>query len=180
MKNLSEAELASIIQQGNELSENKVTAILDHFKKNQPEIYQAIYGIFSDAIAEVNLEMAHLFIDLCFDIIWMYRMAFGNPPVNAPGMDWLNNKLSLLDVEMKSINEEESMNGKFRKHLQNRFVNRSIEAGIQLELLKYLEEKLQNYASFQEDRQKVTLLTSNLIFVIVRLMSDLYSEKNIS
>ena len=55
MRALSKSEIVSIIQEGKRLSEQEGTAILDEFEKNQPHLYQAIFGPLSDGIAEYSL-----------------------------------------------------------------------------------------------------------------------------
>jgi hypothetical protein len=38
---------------------------------------QTLFGIFSGVITEENQEMAYLFMDLCFDVLYVYQKAFG-------------------------------------------------------------------------------------------------------
>ena len=176
MKALSESEITRIIQEGKKLSEEEGTAILDRFERDQPEIYKAIFGSLSDAIVEDNLDMSYLFLDLCFDIIWLCHKAFGDPPKGVAGKEWLDTEIGLLDAEMKALDEDLPMNEKFRHHLQSRFVDRGTEAGIQLELLKYLEDRVHNYASSERSRQSAIRITNNLLFVVAMLMAELYRE----
>ena len=150
------------------MSEKDGTVILDRFERDQPQLYQAIFGPFSDGIAELNLDMSHLFLDLCFDIILIYNKAFGNPPNNAKGEDWFHKKLSLLDLELQSISDDIPMSAKFKKRLSDRFVRRSIAAGVQLELFEYLDEQVNKYAAFKSSRKKAINMTNNLLFVVVR------------
>ena len=177
MKALSKNEVIKLIQEGKQLSEKTGTAILDHFEKKQPQMYKAIFGEFSDEIAKENFDMANLFLDLCFDIIFVYKMAFGDASVNSKDKDWFDNKVALLDTELKSLNTEEVMNSKFRQRLSDRFVERSLEAGVQFEFLEYLNDQVKNYASFKPSRKKAIHVTNNLIFVIVRLMDDIYRNE---
>ncbi len=176
MRALSKSEIVSIIQEGKRLSEQEGTAILDEFEKNQPHLYQAIFGPLSDGIAEDSLDMAHLFLDLCLDIIFVYKKAFGNPSVKERDEQWFINKTRLLDAELKSLTKDIPMNVKFRNRLSDRLVERSIEAGVQMELLQYLDEQVINYASFKHSRQKGVQITNNLLFVVVRLMDDIYAS----
>jgi hypothetical protein len=162
--------------QGRMASEREITSMLDEFQEEQPEIYQAIFGELSDEIFEENSDMANLFLDLCCDIIWIYRKAFGKPPQTGTGEQSVLDSLSLLDTELKSLLEDISMNEKLRLKLQERFVQRSIQAGIQMELLEVLDTEVKKYASFKKERQTAIELTHNLLFVIVRLMDDLYGE----
>ncbi len=177
MKALSRNEVVKLIQEGKQLSEKAGTEILDHFEKNQPQMYKIIFGEFSDEIAKENFDMGNLFLDLCFDIIFVYKMAFGNASANSKDKGWFENKLALLDAELKSLNNEETMNSTFRQRLSGRFVERSIEAGVQFEFLEYLNEQVKNYASFQPSRKKAIHVTNNLLFVIVRLMDDVYRNE---
>jgi len=162
---LSKSEIESIVQEGKRLSGQEETAILDEFEKNQPHLYQAIFGPLSDGIAEDSL-----------DIIFVYKKAFGNPSVKERDEQWLINKTRLLDAELKSLTKDKPMNVKFRNRLSDRLVERSIEAGVQMELLQYLDEQVKNYASFKQSRQKGVQITNNLLFVVVRLMDDIYAS----
>lgn len=176
MRVLSKNEVAGFVQEGRKLSAKEGTAILDQFERNQPQMYQAIFGELSDGIAEENLDMANLFLDLCFDIIFIYKMAFGDAPAKSKGQSWFNEKVALLDAELKSLNNEEPISNKFKQRLSNRFVERSIVAGIQLGLLQHLDEQVRNYASFKPSRKKAIHVSNNLLFVVVRLMDDIYSS----
>ncbi len=179
MRVLSKNEINRILSQGRMLSEREVTAILDEFEREQPEIYQAIYGVLSDGIAEENHDMANLFLDLCFDIIWIYLKAFGKPPIMQNGENWIINSISLLDAEMKSLSEDIPMNEVFRRNLQRQFVERSVNSGIQMELLEYIEAEVRKYASFKKECLAAIQITNNLLFVIVRLMDELYRGKEL-
>jgi len=175
MKILSEKEIIGFIQDGRKLSEEAGTAILDQFEKDQPEMYQAIFGELSDGIASDSEDMSNLFLDLCFDIILVYKMAFGDPPIKIRNKDWFNNKVALLDAELKSLDSESSMSNKLKQQLSNRFIKRSAEAGIQLALLEHFDQEVRKYASFDVSRMTAIHVTNNLIFVVVRLMDDIYS-----
>lgn len=176
LRTLSKNEINQILLKGKGLSESEVTSILDEFETVQPEIYQAIFGVLSDGIVEVNQDMADLFLDLCFDIIWIYRKAFGKPPTIKKGEEWITNSLSLLDAELKSLSEYVPMHDSIRTNLQGRFVKRSIESGVQMGLLEHLDIEVEKYASFKKERKSAIQLTNNLLFVIVRLMDELYTK----
>ena len=176
LRTLSKNEINQILLKGKGLSESEVTSILDEFETVQPEIYQAIFGVLSDGIVEVNQDMADLFLDLCFDIIWIYRKAFGKPPIIKKGEEWITNSLSLLDAELKSLSEYVPMHDSIRTNLQGRFVKRSIESGVQMGLLEHLDIEVEKYASFKKERQSAIQVTNNLLFVIVRLMDELYTK----
>ena len=177
MRLLSPKEIDRILALGRMLSDQEITTILDEFQEEQPEIYRAIYGEPSDDIAEQDPEMASLYLELCFDIIWIYRRAFGKPPKPLNKEQWVLDSLTLLDAELKSLCDDMPMNEVFRSTLQQRLIQRSIEAGIQTELIQHLEREVQNYASFKRQRRSAIDITRNWLFVFVRLMDDLYSKK---
>ena len=63
---------------GRMLSSQEVTEILDEFQRNQPDLYAVIYGELSDGLTKENTDMANLYLDLCFDVIWIYRCYFSH------------------------------------------------------------------------------------------------------
>ena len=172
---LSKNEIVKIIQEWKRLSEQEQDAKIDEFQKNQPYLYQALFGPLSDGIAEENLDMAHFFLYRCLDIIFVYNKVFGNPSVKEMDEQWLINKTMLLNAELTSLAGDISMNTKFKNRLNDRLVERSIDAGLQIELLQYLDEQVENYASFKHSRQKAVQITNNLFFVFVRLLDDIYA-----
>jgi len=177
MKILDQIQVEDIISQGRSAPEHVITAMLDEIEAEHPGVYRVIYGEPSDAIAVINKEMANLYLDLSCDVIWVFIKAFGKPPAINNEEEWTFRHLSLIDAELKSLTNEIPMNSKFRHNLQNRFVRRSFEAKIQLELLQYLENEVTKYASFKKARSIASHVTNNLLFVLVRLMGDLYSTE---
>lgn len=174
MRILKQREVEGFISRGKNAPEYEITAILNEFEKEHPGVYRVIYGEPSDAIAAVNKDMANLYLDLSFDVVWVFEEAFGKPPKVTNEEQWIFRKLSLIDVELKSIAREVPMNDKFRRNLQERFVKTCMESKIQLGLLQYLEDAVTRYASFDQKRAIAIHLTNNLLFVLVRLMGELY------
>jgi hypothetical protein len=162
---------------GRMLSSKEVTKILDEVQKNQPDIYETIYGLPSDGIAEENVDMARLYLDLCFDAIWIYRDAFGKPPKDTSRKNIVTNSLVLLNAELNAFLKVTEMNESFRLNLEKRFFNRMVESGFQIEVMRYLEDEVKKYASFKPERSKAISLTYGFLFVFVRLMDDLYYKK---
>ncbi len=170
-------QLEAIILQGKILPDNKIAKILDDLQNKQPSIYRFIYGEPSDIINLSNTDMAKLYLDLSFDVVWFFRNKFGKIPVITDHESWTTKKIALLDAELKSLTTEIPMDDKFRNNLQKRFVKRSLESSIQMQLLQYIENQVDHYASFNQKRKKAIQLTKNLLFVLVRLFGDLYRLK---
>lgn len=177
MRFLEKDEVKKSIWRSRNAPENKITAILDELEKDHPEVYRLIYDEPYDAIASMNKDMANLYLDLSFDVVWVFRDAFGNPPSVENEEEWMLSKLSLLDAELKSLTEEIPMDDNFRRNLQERFIKRSIGTKLQIELLRYLGDEVKKYASFDKNRVPAIKFTTYLLFVLVRLMGDLYSLK---
>ena len=173
---LKEIEIKDILFRGKNAPEYIITKILDELENEHPSIYRIIYGEPSDAIATINRDMANLYLDLSFDVIWVFREAFGKIPKIKDEEIWASKKLSLIDAELKSITKEIPMNDKIRKNLQERFVKNSLSSNIQFELLKHLENEVTKYASFKKRRKTAIHILNNLLFVLVRLMGDFYSS----
>ena len=162
------------ISRGKNAPEYEITTVLNEFEKEHPGVYRVIYGEPFDAIAAVNKDMANLYLDLSFDVVWVFKEAFGRPPKVTNEEQWIFRKLSLIDMELKSIAREVPMDDEFRRNLQERFVKTCMESKIQLGLLQYLEDAVARYASFDQKRAIAIHLTNNLHFVLVRLMGELY------
>lgn len=177
MRKLKQKKLEDILSRGRKLTEPEITGILNELEKKHPGVYRVIYGGPSDAIATMNIDMANLYLDLSFDVVWVYREAFGKIPEITNEEQWVLKKISLIDAESKSLTNEGPMNDKFRKILQERFVKTSLESKIQLELLQYLENEVMKYASFNKKRAAAIRFTNRLLFVLVRLIGELYMLK---
>jgi hypothetical protein len=52
-----------------------------------------------------------------------------------------------------------------------------MEANVQLALLKHLENEVLKYASWKKQRTRAGQITNNLLFVLVRLLGELYSAQ---
>ena len=177
MRILDNDEVEAIIAKGKVAPDSKLDAILDELEEKHPGVYRVIYGEPSDAIAIINKHMADLYLELSFDVVWVFREKFGKPPEVKDEERWTLTRLSLIDAELKSITKKIPMSDKFRKSLQERFVKNCFESRIQLGLLQYLDTAVTKYASFDKKRASASHLTINLLFVLVRLMGDLYSFK---
>ena len=69
MRILTRAEVFNAIQFSKTLTEAQASAILDRFGKEQPALQQMIFAGLPLAIESQNVQMSHLFMDLCFEII---------------------------------------------------------------------------------------------------------------
>jgi hypothetical protein len=176
MHELTASELYQALEYTKSIDEETGRKILIQFEADQTVLYRALFNIFPMIIAEQNREMANLFMDLCFDVICMYKKAFGDPPQNSNDPDWLKKQSVLLDAELQSLIPGQPMDEKIRKTLQDRLIEPSNEEVSQRGLVKFLNEAIDDYASECPSRVPTIKLTQAMIFVVVRLFNNLYRQ----
>ena len=159
------------------MSESEKHGVINDLDIEQPLLYKTIYEHMSISIAETNMGILKLFEELCFYIIFFYYTTFGDSPIIENEEKWLGDNLSLLDLELKALSEKNTMEFVFREQLLERLIKRSKNSETQLELHKYVNNKIQKYVSKNEVCTESVQLSTNLIFVIIRLMDELYKEK---
>ena len=83
MHELTERELYNAIGYAKSLDEDAGRKIIERFQLDQPALAGTIFGIFPMVIAEKDQDMAHLFMDLCFDVICVFGNAFAPPALTG-------------------------------------------------------------------------------------------------
>ncbi|MBE0435232.1 MAG: hypothetical protein IBX56_05440 [Methylomicrobium sp.] len=82
----------------------------------------------------------------------------------------------LTVTQLLSIDKHSTMDGKIKKKLQNRLVSRTLEDTPQLALLNYLDTEIDDYASENPCRLEAGHVAKVMLFIVVRLLSNLYSR----
>lgn len=77
MQELTDQQLFAALHYARSQDEQEGKAILERFQTRQPAFSQTIFSVFPSTIIDLDQAMAHLFMDLCFDIIAVYEHAFG-------------------------------------------------------------------------------------------------------
>lgn len=90
--------------------------------------------------------------------------------------DWLEKQAVLLDTELQSLIKERHMDEKIRTKLQDRFVNRVIEDIPQMGLVEFMNNAIDDFASENQARVPAIKTTRTMVFVVIRLFSNLYSH----
>jgi hypothetical protein len=122
MHELTERELYQALEYAKSIDEENGKSILSLFETDQPMLFQTIFGIFPTIIAEQNQDMAHLFMDLCFDVICVYQNAFGETPKFVDDPNWMERQAILLDTELLSLMQNQPIDETKRRKLEDRFV----------------------------------------------------------
>jgi hypothetical protein len=179
MRELSEQELYHALAYAKSIDEGTGEKILEQFQMEQTALAQAIFGIFPIVIAEENEDMSYLFMDLCFDVMCVFQEAFGPlPSQNDMDVDWLEKQAVLLDAELQSLIKDKHMDGKIRSKLQDRFVSRVIKDSPQMGLVNFMNAAIDDFASESPSRVPAIKTTQTMIFIVIRLFSNLYSHAN--
>jgi hypothetical protein len=175
MHELTEHELYQALEYAKSIDEENGKRIMSQFEADQPLLFQTIFAIFPTIIADQNQDMAHLFMDLCFEVICVYQMAFGDAPKFIDDPAWMERQAILLDTEFQSMMQNQAMDETIRKKLQDRFVRHN-ENHVQIGLVKFLNGSIDEFASYNITRVPAIEFTQAMIFVVVRLFNSLYDK----
>lgn len=176
---LSERELFEAIHYAKSIDEETGAKIIEQFQLEQTALAEIIFGIFPSILAEENQEMSYLFMDLCFDVLCVFQHAFGPlPSQNDMDADWLEKQGALLSAELQSLVKERHMDEKIRSKLQDRFVERSLEETAQRGLVRFMNAAIDELASENPSTALAARITQTMIFIVIRLFSNLYSYAN--
>jgi len=179
MHELTERELYQALSYAKSIDEETGANIIAQFQLEQTALAETIFGIFPDVIAEQNPEMSYLFLDLCFDVLCVFQNAFGPlPSQDTMDYDWLEKQSMLLDAELQSLVKDRDMDEKIRGKLQNRFLQRSLEDNPQMGLINFMNAAIDDFASESPSRVSAIQITQTMIFIVIRLLCNLYSHAN--
>jgi hypothetical protein len=137
---------------------------MSQFEADQPMLFQTIFGIFPSIIADQNQDMAHLFMDLCFEVVCVYQKSLGDTPKFIDDPTWMERQAILLETEFQSLLQNQPINETERRKLQDRFVKHK-ENQVQIGLIKYLNESIDEFASYNVSRVPAIEFTQAMIFV---------------
>lgn len=177
MRELTTRELYQALEYAKSIDETTGGKILARFQLDQPAFAQTIFGVFPQVIAEQNQDMAHLFMDLCFDVICVFEKAFGPlPSQNTLGFDWLEKSALMLDAEVRALIAGKPLVQKTGETPQDRFTERLIDSNSQTGLVNFMHTAIDEYASENPVRVGATRITQTLIFTVIQLFGIMYDR----
>lgn len=177
MHELTDRTLYNAIAYAKSIDEDTGRKIIERFQADQPALAGTIFGIFPAVIAEKDQDMAHLFMDLCFDVICVFEHAFGAlPSMSSLDPDWVEKQALLLDTELQAMMKGQSMEPKIRGKLQDRLYDRMIGETSQTGLVKFMNAAIDDFAAESDTRVPAINVTQTMIFVVIRLFCSLYSH----
>ena len=136
MHELSERELYQALEYAKRIDERNGRRIMAQFETDQPALFQTILGVFPSLVAEHNQDMAHLFMDLCFEVLCVYQKSFGDMPNFGDDPTWMERQAILLETQLQSLMQNRQPDETIPK---NRFVKYK-ENQAQAGLVKFLLE----------------------------------------
>jgi hypothetical protein len=176
MHALTERELYEALTYAKSIDRDAGAYILEQFQQEQTAFATTIFGIFPNVLAEQDVELSYLFMDLVFDVLCVFQNVFGPLPDQSDiDADWLEKQAVLLDTELQSLMTED-MNAKFRHKLQNRFVQRAKEDNPQVGLINYMNAAVDEFAKEGSHSVEALQTTKALISVVIRLFGNLYTH----
>jgi hypothetical protein len=158
MRILSRPAVFNAIQRAKSLTEEQANAFLSEFYQNNPAIGQTFLSGFPMVIEPQSEKMSHVFMDTCFDIIYVYAQVLGELPANVVSSQWLQHKMKALENEAKTKSQDDIRNN------------------AQIELLEYIDLVIDDALDKSKAGQGVGSLTSNLLFLVTRLFDNIYDE----
>jgi hypothetical protein len=90
MHELTDRELYQALEYAKSIDEEAADKIIERFQLDQTALAQTVFEVFPAVIAELDQDMAQLFMSLCFDVLCVFQKTFGPlPPQNEMGFDCL-------------------------------------------------------------------------------------------
>lgn len=164
MRILSRPEVFNAIQQARSLTEEQASSILNGFCHDQPALGQMLLAGFPMAIETQSKQMCQVFMDTCFDIIYVYMQVLGTLPANVVDQEALHQKMAALDSEMKAKTQVDE-NGQL-----------ILKNNAQIELLEYVELTIEQAVGKDEAMEALGGITYNLLFLVTRLLDNIYDS----
>ena len=179
MHELTDQELYQALAYSKSIDEVAGRKIIEQFQLEQNALAETLFDLFPAVIAEESLAMSTLFMDLCFDVLCVYQKVFGPlPSQQEVAIDWLEKQVMLLDVELQALIQDRAMDERIRAKLQDRLLQRALQEPMQLGLVSFMNAAIDDYASENASRIGAIKTTQTLIFIVIRLFSNLYRHVN--
>ena len=175
MHELIDRELYSAIEYAKNIDEATGRSIIEQFQTDQPVLAQTIFSLFPTMISAQNQDMAHLFMDLCFDVICIYQHAFGDMPTQNE--EWLKKQAALMEAELQSFLKKNKMSAKGKAKLQDPLYQQSTGEVAQTRMVKFTNDSIDAYAAEIPNSTPSIKMTETMMFAVIRMFNKLYSQE---
>lgn len=158
MQELTDQQLFKALQFARNQDEQAGRAILERFQSSQPAFAQTLFSVFPSTIIDLDQGMAHLFMDLCFDVIAVYEHAFGKvADQRIVGNAWFEERARLYEPDRKTSKPNDSAD--------------ALEQEQQTGLVNFLHAAIDQQPC---DSVAAVRLAKTMIFTTVQLFDALY------
>jgi hypothetical protein len=177
MYELIERELYQALEYARNVDQDTGKQMLIQCEIDQPLLFQTIFKVFPSIIAEQNEDLANHFADLCFDVIAVFKKAFGTMPKFKDDPTWMERQAMLMDADLKPLIENKRVTKKASQQMKENFTKPKEGEIIQTGLVNFLNECVDDFASYNTCNPSSIELTKTMLFVVVRLFNSLYSHR---
>lgn len=179
MHELNSRELKQALEYAKSIDEDNAKRMMIQFEIDQPLFFQTIFHTFPTIIAERNQDLAHLFMDLCFDISGVYKKAFGNLPKFKDDPTWMERQAGLLDKELKPLMQGSHLNAKRSEQIKTDFYTPKDGEILQSGLLDFLHQSADLFLQEHDCDESTIEMFKAMLFVVVRLFTNLYTRPSL-
>lgn len=172
-------ELYQALEYARSIDQDTGKRMMIQFEIDQPMFFQTVFTTFPSIIAERNEDMGKLFMDLCFDVVCVYKKAFGSMPKFKDDPTWMERQAGLLDKELKPLMEGRFINDKRSQKMKEDFFKPKTGEIQQNALLQFINEGVDDMAADTQSDESTVDLTKTMLFVVVRLFTNLYSKPSL-
>ena len=177
MHELIEQELYVALRYAKSVDEELGKRLMIQFEIDQPVLFQTLFNTFSDIIAQRHQELAYLFMDLCFETLCVYQQAFGKMPKFKDDPNWMERQVALLDKELKPLLTHKTADHKRSQRMKAQFFSEKDGEIIQHGLVRFLHQSVDEYVSTDSSCDPASVeMTKTMLFVVMRLFNNLYSQ----
>lgn len=164
MQELSDKQLLEALHYAKSQDEQAGRAIIERFQTRQTAFAQTLLNVFPSVIIDLDQTMAHLFMDLCFDVMAVYQHAFGEiPDQRIVGNRWFEEKAKQFDPQMQAASRQAKSSVATNPNLQ--------EPEHQKGLVKFLHAAIDQQVC---ESVAAVRLAKTMIFTTVQLFDALY------
>ncbi len=176
MHELIAQELYEALEYAKSIDQDRGQRMMIQFEIDQPLFFQTIFNAFASIIDQRHVEMSHLFMDLCFEVLCVYQKAFGKTPRFQDDPTWMERQALLLDKELKPLMEGKKLDEKRIERMKADFFSPKPGEIIQNGLVEFLNDSVDDFVSYNTCDAATTELTKTMLFVVVRMFNNLYTK----
>lgn len=176
MHELIEQELYAALRYAKTVDEEQGKRLMIQFEIDQPILFQTLFSQFSAIIADRSEDLSHFFMDTCFEILCVYQHAFGKMPKMQNDPNWMERQIALFDKELKPMFTSNRVDHKRSEKMKEQFFSDKDGEITQHGLLRFLNQAVDEYTNDEEYDSISIEMLNTMIFVVVRLFNNLYSQ----